>query len=295
MVQKQQNKDPAFFAVFKEWVSANNGVITDRLYERSKLGDQCRGITIEPATKPVATALFIHGTGNDIIYPSISLYKFLFKQGIRIVAFDLDGHGQQGTTLLSQKNAESYLSWAIEQTSAVAEEPLFIIGHSLGGTLALSYASKESKNLHGLILISAPLALSANLVSLALETLSCLRPSIWQERKNYGSWGILPALGPFKRTYYPIRLKDHDSNYVKQVNDTIKAQSLADKLDSISCPVLLVYGTGDHIVNARNAFDIQKRVKSSELVLIKGATHFSTIFESVVPEKISTFIRANIR
>ncbi len=82
-----------------------------------------------------------------------------------------------------------------------------------------------------------------------------------------------------------------------QVNDAINtlALDLTKKLDSISCPVLLIYGTGDHIVKEQNAFDIQKRVKKCELISIKGATHFSTIFESEVPNRISSFIRAHRR
>jgi pimeloyl-ACP methyl ester carboxylesterase len=133
------------------------------------------------------------------------------------------------------------------------------------------------------------------LVSLARESLSWLRPSIWQEKKIYGILGILPAFGPFKRASYPIRLEDPSSHYVLQVAATIKAQSPSDRLDSISCPVLLIHGTADYLVNESNAIHIKKRVKKSELTLIKGATHYSTIFETIVPEKIATFIKKNIR
>jgi pimeloyl-ACP methyl ester carboxylesterase len=295
MMQKKQRIEPTFFETFKEWISANKGRMTDRLYDRGRPSEQCRGIIIEPATKAIATVLFIHGTGNDMIYPSITLYKFLFNQGIRICAFDLDGHGQKSTTLFSEENIETFLSWAVEQTKTFSNDPLFIIGHSLGGTLALAHAAKESKNLRGLILISAPLKLSATLPSLAMEALSCFRLSIWEERKTYGILGILPAIGPFKRSSYPIRLKNNDSHYVFQVSKTIKRESKSATLDSISCPILLIYGTRDYLVPKSNATQIQNKVRNSELFSIKGATHFSTIFESVIPEKISNFIRAHIR
>jgi pimeloyl-ACP methyl ester carboxylesterase len=295
MTQNEQHNEPAFFETFKEWISANNGSMTVRLYDRGRPAEQCRGITIEPATKAIATVLFIHGTGNDLIYPSITLYKFLFNEGIRICAFDLDGHGQKSTTLFSEENVATFLSWSIERTKEFSSDPLFVIGHSLGGTLALAYAAEESKDLQGLILISAPLKLSANLPSLAMEALSCFRKSIWQERKTYGILGILPAIGPFKRSSYPIRLKNKDSHYVFQVSKTIKRLSKSETLDSISCPILLIYGTSDYLVPKSNATEIQNKVRESESFLINGATHFSTIFESVIPEKISNFIRAHIR
>ncbi len=290
-------KDPAFFETFKTWISEHGGTFTDQLYTRSTQGEQSRGITIQPQGKAVASALFIHGTGNDITYPSISLYKVLFKQNIRIYAFDLDGHGYKGSSLFSQQMLPTFVTWAVAQTEISANEPLFLIGHSLGGTLALAHAVQASKTMQGLILISAPLTLSATFKSLAAESLSWLRPSLWQERKVYGTWGILPALGSFKRASFPIRLTYPEVNYVLQVNDAVDtlALDLISKLDSISCPVLLIYGTADHIVKEQNAFDIQKRVKKSEVLSIKGATHFSTIFESEVSNRIGSFIRAHIR
>jgi len=132
------------------------------------------------------------------------------------------------------------------------------------------------------------------LKGLATEAMSLIRTSPWRERKTYGSWGILPAIGPFKRTSYPIRLRDKKSNYVTQVQETINALDIAAKLNSISCPVLLIYGTGDRIVDVSNAHEIQNKVKQSDMLLLKGATHFSTIIESEVSKKISSFIKAKI-
>jgi pimeloyl-ACP methyl ester carboxylesterase len=270
-------------------------LLTDRLFLRSENGEYCRGITIEPPGKAVATILFIHGTGNDLIYPSISLYKHLFMQNIRVCAFDLDGHGYQGTTLYSQKGVQNFVAWAVQQTSEVSTDPIFIIGHSLGGSLALAYAAKAGEKLAGLILISTPITLAASVFSLIRELTSFIRSSVWQEKKIYGSWDLLPAIGAFKRDIYPIRLENPKVNYVTQVDATIKSLNLINELDSISNRVLLIYGTGDFIVNKTDATLIRDRVEKSELVLIDGATHFSTILEAEVPEKISSFIKANIK
>jgi len=293
MNDQWNNNEPAFYAKFKSWIAKNGGTIEDRLYRRFSAGDYTRGVTINPPDKPVGTILFIHGTGNDIAYPALTLFAQLFKENIRINAFDLDGHGYQGSTLYSQAGILDFVEWALQQIPY--DDPLFIVGHSFGGTLALSHiARSKCSSIQGLILISTPLKLSASITSLANECLSVFRPSFWHERAYYGTFGILPALGPFKRSKYPIRLQNQESNYVNQIDSTITflSQSITD--DSITCPLLLIYGTRDLIVKHQNALEIQNRIKKSEVFLVKGATHFTTIFEEYVPEKICSFIKKTI-
>lgn len=295
MTPKYHRNDPPFFAKFKNWIVENQGTVSDRLYQRTGTpgdhqGQETRGIVITPANQKVATALFVHGTGNDLTYPAIDIFKTLFSAGIETWAFDLDGHGHAGSTLFSRSTIMEYLPWALNQLPA-AEQNIFVIGHSLGGSLALKAARANAERIAGLILISAPVTLAADAAGLFAEMRSATRPAVWQQIAMYGGWGLLPAIGPFKRKTYPIRLLDQDKNYIVQVGQVIADLGLNHVDRSLSIPLLLIYGTGDLIVREDDAKAIARVHSNAEQMLVEGATHFSTIIEPGVATTISAFIR----
>lgn len=289
MTAKHHRNDPPFFAKFKNWVLATGGSVEDRLYERGRTGEQTRGLMISPGGASYATALFLHGTGNDLTYPAVALYKQLCAKRIRICAFDLDGHGARGSSLLSAAGIRDFIDWAVAQI-AQPNQNLFIIGHSFGGTLALDYAARCPRSLTGLILLSAPLWLNAGIKSLVAESASVLRRTVWSEARAYGRWDILPALGPFKRASYPVRLAHPEQGYISTVEGIIADLGLRERLDTVCTPTLLIYGTGDLIVSVANAELLKRKLIRSESIIVGGATHFSTILEPAVPVAVSEFI-----
>lgn len=296
MTPKYHRNDPPFFVKFKNWIIANQGTISDRLYQRSGVpGDHeaamTRGIVVSPAKASAGTALFIHGTGNDLTYPAVEIFKTLFAAGIETWAFDLDGHGQAGTSIFSRGTITEFMPWALSQLPTGSR--VFVIGHSLGGSLALKTAEADQTRVAGLILISAPVKLSADVMGLFAEMKSATRPAVRQQIANYGGWGLLPAIGPFKRKKYPIRLQHQDNNYIEQVAQVITDLNLKKPRRSLSIPLLLIYGTGDLIVRDDNAAAIAGVHTNHDVMLIEGATHFSTIFEPGVANRISTFIGKN--
>jgi pimeloyl-ACP methyl ester carboxylesterase len=289
MSAKHHRYDPPFFAKCKNLIIARGGSVSDDLCDRGRPGEQSRRVVFTPPGAPVATAVFLHGTGNDLTYPAVALYRQLFAAGIRVCAFDLDGHGAAGSSRLSADGIAGFVDWCLAQAPAPADQR-FIIGHSFGGTLALDYAARHPQAAAGLILISAPLHLSANLKGLAAEAASLVRPAVWQGTEQYGLWGILPALGPFKRSAYPVRLTHPEQDYVRSVDGIISGLQLAGRVQHVQIPVLLIYGTGDLIVPISNQHDLAGCLPRSTSMIVKGATHFSTILEPGVSEAVAAFI-----
>lgn len=265
------------------------GSISDELYERRGAEEKNRGIILTPPNATSRTVLFAHGTGNDLAYPLLDLYRTLFLSGIRVCAFDLDGHGVQGTSNFSPASINTFMDWAV-QTIKVAPENLFLAGHSLGGVLALDFAARNPDLIAELILISAPVLLEATATALFAESLSAVRPSVYAALKTYGAWCLLPALGPFKRASYPIRLLGTNTNYVRTVDEVIRGLALRNRLSSITAPTLLVYGTGDFIVPIENARILSEALSNATTYTVSGATHFSTVLEQGVADKIADFV-----
>jgi acylglycerol lipase len=88
-----------------------------------------------------------------------TMAKVLVERGYAVYAWDLRGHGRStGQRCLVQDFGEYVgdLQLAIDYAIDEVDVPIFLMGHSMGGTIATLYASQPSKvALQGLIL-SAP-------------------------------------------------------------------------------------------------------------------------------------------
>ncbi|MCO5143959.1 MAG: lysophospholipase [Oligoflexia bacterium] len=116
--------------------------------------------------KKKASILIIHGLGEHSgRYQALA--KHFNKLGIDVFSFDLRGHGRsQGTRghfeSISQlsDDVQCYVQHLLDIKDLEAGEPLYVLGHSLGGLVATYFVAnfkREKKNptLEGLIL-SAP-------------------------------------------------------------------------------------------------------------------------------------------
>ena len=110
-----------------------------------------------------ATVLFIHGLGEHIgrydhVFPSFAV------EGIRVLGWDQRGFGRtgrRGNAILGHNGGEDQALADIAQVDARARSkgvPHFVMGHSMGGGLALKYVSGAlaKGGIDGLI-ASAPL------------------------------------------------------------------------------------------------------------------------------------------
>ena len=109
--------------------------------------------------KPLrAAVLFIHGYAEHS-----GRYEHLARQmnkdGIGVFATDLQGHGKSEGRRCDINNYTEYVddlsTYFKEITAEFPNVPWYIMGHSMGGTLAVLLAYRYQSSIHGLI-ISAP-------------------------------------------------------------------------------------------------------------------------------------------
>jgi alpha-beta hydrolase superfamily lysophospholipase len=113
-----------------------------------------------PDTKPQGILVMVHGLGGHSGLFNNGV-RCLLPQGYGVYAMDLRGHGRSP----GQRGYIQHWSdfredlWAFLQHIQIQTQedpqPLFLWGHSLGGTISLDYALHYPKHLQGLIL-SAP-------------------------------------------------------------------------------------------------------------------------------------------
>jgi alpha-beta hydrolase superfamily lysophospholipase len=116
-----------------------------------------------PNDKTQAIIVIVHGLGGHSgIFDN--LVQFLCDRAIAVYSFDLRGHGRscgQRGYINNWNEFRQDLRTFLQ--SIVTEErdlPLFLLGQSLGGTIALDYALHYPDNLQGLILLSPALKVS---------------------------------------------------------------------------------------------------------------------------------------
>src|SRR5574340_1549645 len=88
--------------------------------------------------------------------PSVSALRYILDQGFHVYLLEWLPAGATGENGLAEY-AESISKCVAVISSRRAGAKTFLMGHSLGGTLAAIYAATESESVRGLVLLSAPL------------------------------------------------------------------------------------------------------------------------------------------
>jgi alpha-beta hydrolase superfamily lysophospholipase len=156
---------------------------------------------------PVAGALLLHGL-SDSPYSMRTLAERLHAEGLHVVVLRVPGHGTAPVGLVDvewQDMAAAVEIGVRHLHDTVAEAPLYAVGYSNGGALAVQYALSALQDdtlppLDGLVLLSPEIGIS-RLAALA----------IWQERLGHLlglgklSWSsILLEYDPFKYGSFAI-------------------------------------------------------------------------------------------
>lgn len=99
--------------------------------------------------------VFVHGFGNeahvwDDLAPAVAPYY-------RTLAFDLRGHGDSDRDPEARYDYDFHLADLEAASAALGVERLVLVGHSLGGRIAMLFAGRHPERMAGLVIVdSAP-------------------------------------------------------------------------------------------------------------------------------------------
>jgi alpha-beta hydrolase superfamily lysophospholipase len=206
---------------------------------------------------PEAGVLLLHGM-SDSPYSLRSVGKRLHAEGVWVIGLRLPGHGTAPSGLLEVRweDMAAAVRLAVRHLrDNIGNKPLYILGYSNGGALAVHYAlvSLESPTLpkvKALVLISPAIGI-APLAALA----------VWQARIGHLlgleklAWNdILPEYDPFKYQSFAVnagdqvyRLTSHIRNKIKKLGAVGDAQHFP--------PVLAFQSVADATVSTQAVID----------------------------------------
>ncbi|KAA0547462.1 lysophospholipase [Bacillus sp. BGMRC 2118] len=204
---------------------------------------------IKPNGFPKAAIIVIHGHGDhsgglDNLYSSLIEYDYI------VYAFDLRGHGRSTGKRGFIKDWIEYRDDLNQFHKFVVTDnpdlPIFIVGHSLGGVIALDYILYHQENINGIITIAPAISYRmTKLEKLMIRLLAKLNPALALQLKGNSS-----LLTNDQSVLDRISSDELRHNVVTPGlgNGLLEAVSgLMKRANSINLPLLLQYGLEDKI------------------------------------------------
>ncbi|MEO8485933.1 MAG: alpha/beta fold hydrolase [Betaproteobacteria bacterium] len=209
-----------------------------------------------PANRMRAQVVFVHGLGEHRrARPYLPFYETLAAHGYGVLAFDLRGHGvSEGARLYARDFSvlQDDLSRAIALAADEAEgRPVFAIGGSLGGLLALGSSLAPHDSLAGIVAGSP--ALDTNGAASRLRRLVPLLAAVLPR------WRIDPRIDVSGIARDPLALADYLDDPLMQIGRITPALAAATMqgiervmrhADDLMLPMLLLHGLADRVVPA---------------------------------------------
>jgi len=240
-----------------------------------------------PASGPVVTLSHSLATNLSMWDPQARALASRY----RVVRFDTRGHG--GTDAPAG-------AYALEQLAEDARALLralgiartHFIGLSMGGFIGQLLALTHPEMLQSLVLC---------------DTTSRVPPEagpMWDERirvaqtqgmephvePTIGRWFTAPFMEQHAEVVNPVRAiirGTHPQGYIGCCH-AIAALDLTDRLDGIRVPTLVIVGEDDPATPVAASRTIHERIKGSELVILKSASHLSNLEQAEAFNRVVT-------
>ncbi len=210
----------------------------------------------QPEGEIKAVLAIVHGFGEHS-GRYMNVVNKLLPQGFAVYGFDHRGHGkspgQRGHIMHWKEFTEDVHSFLEVVRNEQKEKPLFLMGHSLGGLIALNYVITNPQGLQGVI-ASGPL-LSQPGISPILLLLSKIMSKIWP--------------GFSIDTKLDVNTISRDPEVIKAYEQDPLVHSMASarlgteitaatewtqaRADKIALPLLIVHGAADVLVEPQGS------------------------------------------
>jgi pyruvate dehydrogenase E2 component (dihydrolipoamide acetyltransferase) len=215
--------------------------------------------------------LLVHGFGGDV--PSWAGLGFLLRRaGRSVVAVDLPGHGRSDAPGDTPEELASALATAM---AALGLDRTHVVGHSLGGALAVMLAGLAPGRVAGLSLL-APVGFGTELDQgfidgmLGAATADALAREI--AKLSHSIIAVSDALleAALARLSEPRRNRQLRALARSLARDGVQQVHVAPRLDGLACPIRVAWGREDAIIPWRHALAAPGR---AALHLFRGAGH----------------------
>lgn len=207
--------------------------------------------------------VFIHGAGGS----AQGWQGLLSALGRRwnTIALDLPGHGQ--TPGPGRETINDYADWLDQALAELAPGRVILIGHSMGGATAQTYALAHPDRLDGLVLIGTGAALPVN-----PKILQGIEAAFDKTTDAIIGWCFQVDDQALKQTSLDL-MRQAGPETVHGDFAACAAFDLVDKLGRIDVPVLAVTGRDDKMTPPAMAELLALKLPRARAEIVDGAGH----------------------
>jgi alpha-beta hydrolase superfamily lysophospholipase len=253
-------------------------------------GTRLHVVDFHPASPATASVVVMHGLGEHAgRYRHVA--AFFASRGYAVRTYDHRGHGRSegkrgdvpgDSTLLDDAHAVM-ADWCA-QPGTPASTPL-LLGHSMGGLFAASFATSARMPLSGLVLSSPALGLPMNAAQkLLLRVLTALAPGLAVSnglKSRYLSHDAAVVAA------YKADPLVHDRISARLLNAMLAAIAGArQSAGSLSIPVLLLVAGQDKLVDAQGSRDFHARLQPAQARLIEYPSLYHELFNETDADRV---------
>ncbi|MCG6859451.1 MAG: alpha/beta hydrolase [Salaquimonas sp.] len=273
-------------------------------------------------TRPPAkgTVIILHGR-TEFIEKYYETVTDLRKAGYEALTFDWRGQGASDRLLSNRKrgHVESFDQYVIDLDTILDEialpdcrGPLFILGHSTGGLVALLAAPKLGNRIDRMVLTSPLIGFGA--LGLSPGTLHFVtglmctvglgavtfprRRSITKAPRDFSTNQVTSDTKRFTRNvdflaeHQELAIAAPTAGWIFAASQAIERIHDPDFVASISVPVLLISAGNDTVVSNRAIEDYGRRLRSGRSLSVAGSKHEILQERDVFREQALAALRA---
>jgi pimeloyl-ACP methyl ester carboxylesterase len=226
--------------------------------------------------------LFVHGTGcnADVWGPQMAA----IADSHTSVAIDLPGHGRSPGR--GFRGIADYGHFVVELATALGWDRFVLVGHSMGGAIALLTALHHGERLEGLVLVDTGARLRVNPALLADARAAA---EAGRAPATDRSWAFAPATAQSVVDAVQALSGGTDPSVTYGdwiADDTFDVMS---RLGDVAVPTLAVCGREDRLTPVKYHQFLAARIPGCRLTVIDGAGHW-VFWEQ--PEAFADAVRA---
>ena len=225
--------------------------------------------------------VLVHGAGGDLMQWPSGLRRMA---GRAVYALDLPGHGGSGGDALA--DVDAYAAALREWAEGLALPPFVLVGHSMGGAIALAFALRHLGRLAGLVLVSTGARLRVAPQILAGIQTDHKGTADLLVRWMYGASADPNLLRLGARRLREVRPEVLHAGFV-----ACDAFDRREDVARITTPTLIICGDADVMTPLKSSQYLHEQIAGSHLIVIPGAGHMAALEK---PETVATEINAFI-
>lgn len=248
---------------------------------------------VEAGNKAGPTLLLVHGLGYSGLLDWLKVIPEL-EDDYHIITLDLPGFGQSDPTALQLGPLKyaALLAWLVPQFS---QQPVTIIGHSMGGAISLRFAASHPSLVNKLIMVDTAGVLQRSVFVLHMTQVpnhyawlepysSKFKPldNVVTRVSNFINRWRISLISSIDRYPDPAKIlleNEFAQRFVYKDRATLNAalglvyEDLSSAIEQLTIPSHIIWGRNDRVAPLRTGKLLARQLKNAQLHIIDDAGH----------------------